>query len=537
MFKNNDDADTTAEQSLAWLGIVAIGAAEFGDDREFNKWNPLLEAYAAGAFSFFFTERGIEVCTIPSLVKVDDQHRLHSESGPAFEWLEARDFYWHGVRVERQVVENPENITVAEIEAEPEAEVRQIKIERMGQTQTKGEILKISSVTTDELKERFIRACDLKQTVNWDKIAGYFRRWAAGCKIETSSIVRIETAAQLKKAELAAWAAAAARQLSSANSATAIQRADGQAIPRRSPAERARDAERSASSLRHLLSREGGPTGDSGMAKMIKVYDRIAADARRQMASEAPTALSMAKEVCTRKIVPAIMAAQTLWIADIEWNGTKLSNRPTGSIGRNATALSLIAIEALEYTDPGTKFSNCYQIFKAFEAGAFRFFITKDSIEVCAIPTVVNLDEQGRLHAASGPAFVWLDDIRVFSWHGVRVEDYVIEHPERITVADIETERNAEVRRVKIERYGLARYLADSGAREIHRDDYGVLYRREVPDEEPLVVVKVLNATPEADGSFKDYFLRVPPAMKTAREAVAWTFGKTSDDYGPEQET
>jgi len=117
------------------------------------------------------------------------------------------------------------------------------------------------------------------------------------------------------------------------------------------------------------------------------------------------------------------------------------------------------------------------------------------------------------------------------------VESYVVDNPERITVADIEAETNAEVRRVKIERIGQGRYLLDSGAREVHRDDYGTLYRKEVPGDEPLVMVKVLNATPEPDGSFKDYFLRVPSTMRTAREAVAWTFGKNPDNYEPGQET
>jgi hypothetical protein len=149
----------------------------------------------------------------------------------------------------------------------------------------------------------------------------------------------------------------------------------------------------------------------------------------------------------------------------------------------------------------------------------------------------VKVDESNRLYSASGPAFVWLNDVRDYYWHGVRVESYVVDHPERITVADIEAETNMEVRRVKIERIGQVRYLVESGAQEVHKDDYGTLYRKDVPPAESLVMVKVVNATPEPDGSFKDYLLRVPPTMRTAREAVAWTFGKTPDDYKPEQET
>ena len=79
--------------------------------------------------------------------------------------------------------------------------------------------------------------------------------------------------------------------------------------------------------------------------------------------------------------------------------------------------------------------------------------------------------------------------------------------------------------------------LADGGAKELHRDDFGVLFAKEIPGDEPLVMVNVVNSTPEANGDFHDYFLRVPPSMRTAREAVAWTFGKTANLYSPTKET
>jgi hypothetical protein len=33
------------------------------------------------------------------------------------------------------------------------------------------------------------------------------------------------------------------------------------------------------------------------------------------------------------------------------------------------------------------------------------------------------------------------------------------------------------------------------------------------------------------------YFLRVPPHIRTAADAVAWTFGFEEDEYHPVQET
>ena len=50
-------------------------------------------------------------------------------------------------------------------------------------------------------------------------------------------------------------------------------------------------------------------------------------------------------------------------------------------------------------------------------------------------------------------------------------------------------------------------------------------------------MVKVVNSTPEYDGTFKDYFLRVPPEMTRARQAIAWTFDKKETDYDPELQT
>jgi hypothetical protein len=51
-------------------------------------------------------------------------------------------------------------------------------------------------------------------------------------------------------------------------------------------------------------------------------------------------------------------------------------------------------------------------------------------------------------------------------------------------------------------------------------------------------MVRVDNSTPEPDGSRKPYWLRVPPTVQSAREAVAWTFGvEHPEQYQPLRET
>jgi len=113
----------------------------------------------------------------------------------------------------------------------------------------------------------------------------------------------------------------------------------------------------------------------------------------------------------------------------------------------------------------------------------------------------------------------------------------VVEAPETLTVEEITNEANAEVRRIMLDRYGAERYITDLGAKRIQADDYGELFRVELEDDEPLVMVRVVNSTAEPDGSFKRYNIRVDPRCTSAHEAVAWTFGKDVEDYAPTVQT
>ena len=133
----------------------------------------------------------------------------------------------------------------------------------------------------------------------------------------------------------------------------------------------------------------------------------------------------------------------------------------------------------------------------------------------------------------SGPAVAYPDGWTIYAIHGVRVPADIIEHPEKITAARVRDEPNAEIRRVMLSRFGEARYLQEIGAKLIQQDRFGELYRTDMNGDEPLCMVKVMNSTPEPDGSIKPYWLRVPPDMKTAHQAVAWTFGLTEKAYAP----
>ena len=122
-------------------------------------------------------------------------------------------------------------------------------------------------------------------------------------------------------------------------------------------------------------------------------------------------------------------------------------------------------------------------------------------------------------------------------WNGIAVSRRVAFHPETLTHTEILAERNAELRRVMIERFGYERLFETAGAEELDRDhDAGGerrLLRIEIPNDEALVCVSV-----RCPSTGHQFVLRVPPAMTTCRQAVAWTAGFDDPDaYRPARET
>lgn len=152
-------------------------------------------------------------------------------------------------------------------------------------------------------------------------------------------------------------------------------------------------------------------------------------------------------------------------------------------------------------------------------------------------PSSLILDENGLLHNGKGPAMSYPDGFSLYAWHGVIVPRDIIESPEQVTTRDIIQQPNVTVRRIMVELYGQDRYLQDSFREAIHEDEFGSLYRRWVDGKEDIVMVKVINSTANQDGTFSESWLRVPPEMRTAKQAVAWSFGMREQDYNPSVES
>ncbi len=152
-------------------------------------------------------------------------------------------------------------------------------------------------------------------------------------------------------------------------------------------------------------------------------------------------------------------------------------------------------------------------------------------------PLALHRDEAGRLDRGDGPALGYADGFELYAWRGMPVPRDFLDELTSLTPERIRDEENAELRRVMLEYYGYDRYLDESGAKPVHRDETGVLWRVELVGDEDVVMVEVVNSTPEPDGTSRTYWLRVPPTTRTAREGVAWTFGIGADLYEPLRQT
>lgn len=159
----------------------------------------------------------------------------------------------------------------------------------------------------------------------------------------------------------------------------------------------------------------------------------------------------------------------------------------------------------------------------------------KDFVMVCNRPEFIKRDEQGRLHSDRSMSIRFRDGWGLYHWHGVEVSAQIILKPYELTATQALGEQNAEVRRVIIERIGMERFLSEAGAISIHKHDMGELFFIDLPGD-PDQVLRSVRVKDPSTGRF--YFLRVPPSIDRAEDAVAWTFGfDTAKQYRPITET
>lgn len=148
---------------------------------------------------------------------------------------------------------------------------------------------------------------------------------------------------------------------------------------------------------------------------------------------------------------------------------------------------------------------------------------------------IVMQDDQKRIHCENGPAIGYPDGWSIYAWHGTRVPEKWITAPTTLTPQDALTWENIEQRRAACEILGWNVILAQLNAKTIDKHDnpqIGELLRVRLPDigEEQFLRVRC--------GTGREFAIPVPPDMRTAAQANAWTYGfDNPEDYQIEVRT
>lgn len=121
------------------------------------------------------------------------------------------------------------------------------------------------------------------------------------------------------------------------------------------------------------------------------------------------------------------------------------------------------------------------------------------------------------LHNEDGPA-VWYDDgFKFFSIEGIPVDEQIVMQPETQTIQQIEEETNADVKEIRIRRFGWPRYLKETNAKEIDRRMNEIEGTAEALYESSTGKRLVVTC-PTA----RVFALGVPNETNTCEEAVKW---------------
>src|SRR5690606_27960602 len=86
---------------------------------------------------------------------------------------------------------------------------------------------------------------------------------------------------------------------------------------------------------------------------------------------------------------------------------------------------------------------------------------------VCCLsdrPSFIKRDNQFNLHNESGPSIEYRDGWKLWYIHGISVDEQIVLKPETQTIDQIDKENNSDVRSIRMERFGLLRYIKETNS-------------------------------------------------------------------------
>jgi len=139
-----------------------------------------------------------------------------------------------------------------------------------------------------------------------------------------------------------------------------------------------------------------------------------------------------------------------------------------------------------------------------------------------------------RLHRSNGPAVITPNG-KMYFWRGLNISRVMWHECEKYNYKDVMEIRNIELRRAIIEKVGFGKFIKDAKRIDKGEGDFEgcALYKiRDDTEQKPDDIIKFVelkNSSPEPDGSYNMYYLRVPPQIKSLVEAIKWSFGYEKD--------
>ena len=144
--------------------------------------------------------------------------------------------------------------------------------------------------------------------------------------------------------------------------------------------------------------------------------------------------------------------------------------------------------------------------------------------EFCLVgdrPSKLSVDASLRLHAEGEPAITFSNGFSVYAYHGVRLPEKYEKHPHQWQAKWLLAEKSAEIRRVLIQGIGYDKICQEFPVTELDVWQEYTLLRIDLLEE--IEPIHLLKTNCSSIGLIN--FLRVPPNIKTAREAISWENG------------
>ncbi len=140
------------------------------------------------------------------------------------------------------------------------------------------------------------------------------------------------------------------------------------------------------------------------------------------------------------------------------------------------------------------------------------------TILICARPSKIHLTPTFRLHNESGPAIEYADGTKIWAMNGVILPENgekIIMTPELQTIEEINKETNNDIRSIRLERFGILKYIEQAGAKHINSAKNEIEGTRECLVSVSGGIKKFIATCPTG----RIVCLDVHPDTKTCKEA------------------